>query len=148
MRRCGIHSPLPLRERGRGRGVMDQHNFTKHLRQHMTDAEQRLWTHLRAHRLDGQKFRRQQPLGPYIVDFVHLGARLIVEADGGQHGDSPHDQTRDTWLRSQGFTVLRFWNDDILLRTDAVLTSIWNALNTDPSPLAPLPQGERGRQTP
>ncbi|WP_367066613.1 endonuclease domain-containing protein [Oryzisolibacter sp. LB2S] len=123
---------------------MHQRDFAKTLRQTMTDAEQRLWKYLRAHRLDGQKFRRQQPIGPYIVDFVHFGARLIVEADGGQHADSPHDMTRDAWLRGQGFTVLRFWNDDILLRTEAVLESIWAVLQPNPSPPTPLPQGERG----
>ena len=124
---------------------MHQRDFAKTLRQTMTDAEQRLWKQLRAHRMDGQKFRRQQPIGPYVVDFVHFGARLIVEADGGQHADSPHDMARDAWLRGQGFTVLRFWNDDILLHTDGVLESIWAALRAAaPSPPAPLPQGERG----
>ncbi|MCZ8093869.1 MAG: DUF559 domain-containing protein [Acidovorax sp.] len=102
---------------------MDQRQFTKNLRQNMTDAKQLLWRHLRAHRMDGQKFRRQQPLGPYIVDFVHFAQRLIVEADGGQHA------ARDAWLQSQGFRVLRFWNNDILLRTDAVLEAIWTALH-------------------
>ncbi|HQQ71345.1 MAG TPA: DUF559 domain-containing protein [Alicycliphilus sp.] len=124
---------------------MHQREFTKTLRQNMTDAEQRLWKHLRAHRMDGQKFRRQQPIGPYIVDFVHFGIRLIVEADGGQHADSPCDVARDAWLRDQGFAVLRFWNDDILLRTNVVLEAIWTALHAGtPSPPAPLPQGERG----
>ena len=125
---------------------MDQRQFTKTLRQNMTDAEQLLWKHLRAHRMDDQKFRRQQAIGPYIVDFVHFGLRLIVEADGGQHADSPHDVARDAWLRSQGFTVLRFWNNNILQCTDAVLESIWAALRapTTPSPPTPLPQGERG----
>ncbi|WP_200932404.1 endonuclease domain-containing protein [Pseudorhodoferax sp. Leaf267] len=87
---------------------MHQRDFTKTLRQNMTEAEQRLWYHLRAHRMAGQKFRRQQPIGPYTVDFVHFGARLIVEADGGQHADSPRDAVRDAWLRSQGFEVLHF----------------------------------------
>ena len=124
---------------------MDQRQFTKTLRQNMTDAEQLLWKHLRAHRMDGQKFRRQQPIGPYIVDFVHLDLRLIVEADGGQHVDSDHDAIRDAWLRSHGFTLLRFWNDDILHSTDAVLESIWNAVRAGPpSPPAPLPQGAGG----
>ena len=113
----------------------------------MTDAETLLWRHLRGHRLDGQKFRRQQPIGNYIVDFVHMGARLIVEADGGQHLQSPQDQERDAWLRSEGFQILRFWNDDILLRSDAVLEAIWQALRAFPSPPAPLPQGERGAKT-
>ena len=123
---------------------MHQRDFSKALRQNMTDAEQRLWKHLRAHRLDGQKFRRQQPIGPYVVDFVHFGVRLIVEADGGQHADAPHDKVRDAWLQAQGFQVLRFWNDDILLRTEAVLESIWAAVRGAPSPPTPPPRGERG----
>ena len=125
---------------------MQQTKFTKALRQNMTDAEQLLWRHLRAHRLNGQKFRRQQPIGPYVVDFVHLGAKLIVEADGGQHSQSESDVVRDEWLTSQGFKIMRFWNNDILNNTDAVLTAILDALA--PSPLTPLPQGERGTDDP
>ncbi|WP_299345236.1 endonuclease domain-containing protein [uncultured Pseudoxanthomonas sp.] len=129
-----------------GRGErMESRQFAKQLRRNMTDAEHRLWKHLRAHRLDGQKFRRQQPIGPYIVDFVHFGARVIVEADGSQHVESSTDPGRDAWLTEQGFVVLRFWNDEILLQTDAVLESIWRALHARaPSPPTPLPQGERG----
>ncbi|NCT71744.1 MAG: endonuclease domain-containing protein [Xanthomonadaceae bacterium] len=124
---------------------MESRTFAKQLRRNMTDAERRLWKYLRAHRLDGQKFRRQQPIGPCIVDFVHFGARVVVEADGGQHVQSPHDAARDAWLMRQGFRVLRFWNDDILLHTDAVLESIWKALREGaPSPPTPLQQGERG----
>ena len=126
---------------------MESRQFAKHLRRTMTDAEHRLWRHLRAHRLDGEKFRRQQPIGPYIVDFVHFGARVIVEADGSQHVESSTDPDRDAWLTEQGFVVLRFWNDEILLQTDAVLESIWQALRARAlSPPAPLPQGERGEQ--
>lgn len=102
----------------------------------MTDAEQLLWRRLRAHRLDGQKFRRQQPLGPYIVDFVHFGARVIVEADGGQHNENERDAVRDAWLKREGFKVLRFWNDEILQSTDRVLEVIWAAVapTKHPSP--------------
>jgi len=86
--------------------------FVKSLRQHMTEAENLLWQHLRGHRLNGEKFRRQQAIGPYVVDFVHFGARVVIEADGGQHNESesPGDERRDAWLKSQGFRVLRFWN--------------------------------------
>ncbi len=122
---------------------MDQRDFAKALRQNMTDAEQLLWRHLRAHRLDGQKFRRQQPVGPYVVDFVHFGARVIVEADGGQHNDSADDQARDAWLAEQGFKVLRFWNDQILQGTDSVLEVIWAAV-ADGNPLSPGPSPARG----
>jgi very-short-patch-repair endonuclease len=125
---------------------MQQRKFAKDLRQNMTDAEQLLWRHLRAHRLNGQKFRRQQPIGPYIVDFVHLGAKLIVEADGGHHNQSEKDAVRDEWLTSQGFKVMRFWNNDVLSNTDAVLTAILDALA--PSPPTPLPQGARGDNGP
>src|SRR5690606_36880806 len=92
---------------------VDQQEFAKRLRRNMTDAERLLWKHLRAHRLNGHKFRRQHPIGPYIVDFVNLGANLIVEADGGQHNENALDVDRDAWLQSQGFKVLRFWNNDI-----------------------------------
>ncbi|HNI21807.1 MAG: endonuclease domain-containing protein [Proteobacteria bacterium] len=127
---------------------MQASDQARHLRRVMTDAEHRLWLHLRAHRYVGQKFRRQQALGPYIVDFVHFGARLIVEADGSQHGE--RDQARDAWLVAQGFRVLRFWNHDILNRTDAVLDAIGAAIveAAVPSPPTPLPQGERGATAP
>lgn len=116
---------------------MNKRAFAKTLRQNKTEAEALLWKHLRAHRLDGQKFRRQQPLGPYIVDFVHSGSRVIVEADGGQHNDDVRDDERDAWLRHEGFTVLRFWNHEILQDTDAVLTTIWAAVS-ERLPLSPL----------
>jgi very-short-patch-repair endonuclease len=130
---------------------MEQKQFAKTLRHNMTEAEQRLWLHLRAHRMAGQKFRRQQPIGPYVVDFVHFGARVVVEADGGQHNESPADAARDAWLSSQGFKVLRFWNDQILKETEAVLTTIWAAVSDAPSPrrthaFDPPPRGGRGDQ--
>src|SRR5690606_38839795 len=122
---------------------MQQLTFAKHLRSNMTDAEHLLWRHLRAHRLEGGKFRRQQPLGPYVVDFVHFGARLIVEADGGQHNGSASDSVRDAWLKGQGFSVLRFWNHDILHNTDAVLAASLDAV-AEGSLLSPAGPGERG----
>ncbi len=123
---------------------MQQREFAKVLRSNMTSAEQRLWRQLRAHRLGGQKFRRQQPLGSYVVDFVHFGARLVVEADGGQHNEGLGDQQRDAWLQAQGFTVLRFWNNEILGSESAVLEVILAAVTAaladkQPSPPAPLP---------
>ena len=124
---------------------MKQRPFAKTLRQNMTEAEQLLWKHLRAHRLLDQKFRRQQPLGSYIVDFVHFETKLIIEADGGQHNESNSDAVRDSWLVKEGFRVLRFWNHDILNNTDDVLETLLKAIeDRSPSPPAPLPQGERG----
>jgi len=124
---------------------MEQREFAKHLRHHMTESETRLWQHLRAHRLNGEKFRRQQPMGFYVVDFVHFGARLIVEADGGQHNDAPRDESRDAWLRAQGFKVLRFWNNEIMNNLEGVLETIMASVTLPPSPPTPLPQGERGK---
>ena len=121
---------------------MEQREFAKHLRCHMTDSENKLWRHLRAHRLNGEKFRRQQPIGPYIVDFVHFGARLIVEADGGQHNDAPRDERRDEWLREQGFTVMRFWNNEIMSNLEGVLTTVMAAVAE--SPLSPIPSPASG----
>jgi very-short-patch-repair endonuclease len=93
------------------------------MRSNQTDAEQRLWYYLRAGRFMGLKFKRQKPVGPYIVDFVCLELRLIVEADGSQHGNV-RDRQRDAWLQTQGFTVLHFWNHEILGQTEAVLEGI------------------------
>jgi very-short-patch-repair endonuclease len=121
---------------------MEPRAFARSQRQQMTDAERVLWRHLRAHRMNGHKFRRQQPIGPYVVDFVSMGAHLVVEADGGQHATRGADVGRDTWLRSRGFTVLRFWNDDILLRTPQVLEAIWLALETPPLPHPSPARGE------
>jgi len=110
--------------------------FAKQLRRNMTDAELLLWRHLRGHRLLGVKFKRQQPLGNYIVDFVCFGNKLVIEVDGGQHLDNRQDQQRDTWLRSQGFEVLRFWNNEVLEQTEAVLERIFQVLSPSPQPLS------------
>ena len=101
----------------------------KNLRQNMSEAETRLWHHLRAGRLNGYKFRRQQPMGNYIVDFVCVTPKLIIEADGGQHAEqAEYDQARSLYLNGLGFTVLRFWNDEILRQTDEVLAEILRVL--------------------
>jgi very-short-patch-repair endonuclease len=105
------------------------------LRVHQTEAEQRLWYHLRAHRFMGLKFKRQKPMGRYIVDFVCLEHRLIIEIDGGQHADQvSYDMQRDEWLRGQGFRVLRFWNNEVMQQMDGVLEQIRLALSPGPSP--------------
>ena len=116
----------------------------KQLRSHMTEAEQLLWRELRAHRFQGWKFRRQQPLGPYIVDFVCMQARVVIEADGGQHNGCERDRIRDAWLQQHGFNVLRYWNHDVVLQPDCVLDDIYRALSESPLSPTPLPRGERG----
>jgi very-short-patch-repair endonuclease len=99
----------------------------KELRRNSTDAERVLWRQLRAHRLARYKFRRQQPIGRYIVDFVCFEKQLIIELDGGQHAEQvAYDSERSAWLRSQGFRVLRFWNHEVLQDTEAVMKVILN----------------------
>jgi len=108
-------------------------NHAKSLRANMTEAERRLWYHLRAHRFAGMKFRRQALIGSYIVDFASLQRNLIVEVDGGQHADSESDERRTRWLEDQGFRILRFWNNEVLSNTSGVLEAIM-IVATDPSP--------------
>src|SRR5216683_2987115 len=94
--------------------------FARSLRAKATDAEIVLWRLLRSRRLAGMKFRRQVSIGPWIVDFVSFEQRLIVEAEGSQHAGSEDDRRRDDDLSERGFRVLRFWNNDILLRSPSV----------------------------
>ena len=105
-----------------------------------TDAERRLWFALRDRRLAGYKFRRQHPINGYVVDFASTKHRLVVEADGGQHSDSPTDARRTAILESQGWRVLRFWNNDILRNTEGVVATILRELQKleAPSPASGL----------
>jgi len=120
-------------------------SLARSLRHHATDAERLLWKHLRNQCLAGYKFRRQVIIEPYIVDFVCLDAKLIVEADGGQHVEQAEDDARRTrFLNSLGYKVMRFWNDEILRDSAAVLARIHDFLIEAPSP-RPSPGG-RGRQ--
>lgn len=97
----------------------------KTLRKRSTDAENVLWRHLRSKRFSGLKFRRQQPIGNYIVDFVCFERRTVIEVDGGGHVfENVKDNERDQWLRGEGFTVLRFWNNEVLQNIDGVLEAI------------------------
>jgi very-short-patch-repair endonuclease len=121
-------------------------NRAKRLRREQTDAEKKLWSALRNRQIANAKFREQQPIGPYIADFVCQEHRLIVEADGSQHLDNNHDIARDAYLAGRGYRVLRFWNTDILLERDSVLAAIYHALTT-PHPSAALrlpPSPSRG----
>jgi very-short-patch-repair endonuclease len=113
------------------------------LRLNQTEAEQRLWYYLRAHRFMGLKFKRQKPIGNYIVDFICLSPKLVIEIDGSQHAEqADYDHCRDAWLRVQGFLVLRFWNNEVLNETEGVLESIRQAiLALSPGP---SPTSERG----
>ena len=95
------------------------------LRRQSTEAEKKLWLHLRNRQIDGVKFQRQAPIGPYIADFLVVAAPLVIELDGGQHSDqTDHDEKRTAWLEDQGYRVLRFWNNDVLANTDGVIEVI------------------------
>jgi len=96
------------------------------LRRNSTDAELRLWSRLRGRQLHGARFRRQQPIGPYIVDFYCAEANLIIEVDGGQHADDGPARTQ--WLEHKGYRVVRFWNNDVLANTDGVMEFIASVL--------------------
>jgi len=95
------------------------------LRNNTPDTEKFLWKYLRLKQIEGLKFRRQQPIGNYIVDFVCLEKRLIIELDGGQHAEEiEKDKKREKWLKEQGFKVLRFWNTDVLTNIEGVIEEI------------------------
>jgi very-short-patch-repair endonuclease len=104
------------------------------LRANSTDAELRLWNRLRSRAIDGNKFVRQEPIGPYVVDFVCRERKLIIEVDGGQHNDSVADQVRDRWLQERNYCVLRFWNNDVMSNMSGVLETIASALHGEASP--------------
>jgi very-short-patch-repair endonuclease len=103
----------------------------RNLRLNSTEAEKTLWRLLRSRQLAAAKFRRQQPIGSYIPDFVSFSHRLVVECDGGQHADDPNDEKRDEWFAGEGFRVLRFWNNDVLSNPEGVLTRVLEALSDD-----------------
>ena len=106
-------------------------SFAQRLRGGQADAEQKLWMRIRDHQLKGWKFRRQHPIGGYIVDYCCLEGMLIIELDGGQHlKQQESDSERTTYLTGVGFQVLRFWNDDVLMKTDDVLEEILRSLES------------------
>ena len=116
----------------------------RQLRKNLTDTERALWKLLRERQMHGFKFRRQAPLGRYVVDFVCFEAKLVIEVDGGQHAQRmATDEWRTAWLHSQGFEVLRFWDNEVLGTLDGVLAVISAHLTPH---LNPPPQG--GRKTP
>jgi len=140
-------APSPSQGEGRGEGNHPR-NLTlvplaKGLRRQSTDVERKIWYYLRDRRFEEIKFRRQYPVGKYIVDFVCVEKKLIIEFDGSQHAWNPkRDKIRDEWLNSQGYRILRFWNNDVTENVNGVLETIRHALS-DPHP-DPLPERERG----
>ena len=99
----------------------------RELRNNLTDAEHCLWQKLKRRQLKGVKFRRQQPIGHFTVDFVCFECRVIVEVDGGQHAEQLyHDEQRTRWREAQGYRVLRFWNNDVLANTEAVAQAVFD----------------------
>ena len=134
--------PLSPRERVRVRASKELLVRAKAMRHESSNAERALWRQLRGRRLAGYKFRRQVVIAPFIVDFVCFEAKLIVEADGGQHADrGGYDARRSTLLEQKGYRVIRFWNNEILSNLEGVLARIVSALSERPHP-GPLPGGE------
>jgi very-short-patch-repair endonuclease len=107
---------------------LQKRDVARELRSQLTDAEQRLWFHLRRRQLMGQRFRRQCPIGPYIADFACLERRLIIELDGGQHAGSAHTGVAMRTCIRSGFRVLRFWNNLVFENLEGVLSEIDRAL--------------------
>jgi very-short-patch-repair endonuclease len=122
-------------------------NSSRRLRGTATIAEQRLWNRVRSRTLGGMKFVRQEPIGPYIVDFVCRERRLIIEIDGGRHATSKGDAVRDQWLRERHYRVLRFWNNDVMQNIDGVLETIAGALHMERPP-HPVPASGGDRPLP
>ncbi|PVV82891.1 endonuclease domain-containing protein [Dehalogenimonas alkenigignens] len=125
-------------------------NLGRALRRRGTPAERVLWLKLRNRQMSGYKFRRQQTIGSYIVDFVCFEKKLIIEIDGGQHSQDEiidRDEIRTNWLNRQGFCVIRFWNNEVLENLEGVVMTIRQALaNIAPSPLSSSPiEGEENR---
>ena len=154
-------NPAPLEAsslslRGRvGEGVGVKHHaalpellltHARELRKNATDAENLLWHLLRRNQILNFGFRRQHPLGAYILDFYCHQAKLAIELDGGQHAENAahqYDEKRSAWLQAQGITVLRFWNNEVLTNTEGVLQTIYGWLSAKTTPSPTLPRGER-----
>jgi very-short-patch-repair endonuclease len=118
-------------------------DFARALRRRMTDAERKLWRLLRSGRFEEFKFRRQQPLGPYVADFVCFDRRLVIEIDGGEHfRRAKADAIRTKWMEAKGYRVIRFWNSQVLGKVEAVLEEMARSLNSGRHP-SPLKERER-----
>jgi len=114
----------------------DLTHFARSLRRRQTDAEKKLWARIRNRQIDGWKFNRQVPSGPYVLDFLCFEASLVIEVDGGQHAEerAEHDRIRTAYLEQQGLTVFRVWNNDVLNNIDGVLGHIYEALGARQAP--------------
>jgi very-short-patch-repair endonuclease len=145
--RAGQEEPSPLRGEGRVRGAAPR---ARSLRRNETGAEHVLWQLLRNRQLDGRKFVRQLPIGPYFADFACREAALVIELDGSQHAESTRDEKRSEFLNAEGYSVLRFWNNDVLYNARGVADTILAALALHPSPgerFAPATLSPEGRGT-
>ena len=126
-------------------------NIARNLRKNSTEAEKILWQRLKNKQLEGFKFRRQQIIGRYIVDFVNFERKLVIELDGSQHAvEKEKDWKRDHWLQAQGFEVLRYWNNEVFENIEGVLEVIREKLlapSPDPPPASPSKWGRiRGKK--
>ena len=125
---------------GQSNKTIKSRRLPQQLRRTMTDAERKLWRLLRLQQFDDWKFRRQHVFGNYVLDFVCLPAKLVVEVDGGQHADAvAADDRRSRFLMKSGFRVVRFWNNEVLLETEAVTQRIWDELQRSRTPSPPCP---------
>jgi len=116
------------------------HARARFLRQNLTEAEKRVWQILRSRQMNGHRFRRQVPIGPYIADFLCHEARLIVEIDGGQHNPSSQQEAeRSAFLQTEGYRILRLWNNEVLENPEgaheAIAERLGNITPTHPSPI-------------
>jgi very-short-patch-repair endonuclease len=134
-----------------GRGIDVTSGITKiakTLRKRPTDAERLLWKYLRTKQIEGLKFRRQEPIGSYVVDFVCFESNVIIEVDGGQHDASEKDAVRDARFQSQGFEVLRFWNHEVLQNIEGVLEVVRRTcMQLSPDTPSPTPPTRGGATT-
>ena len=128
----GASAPKSAKRARNARGETNPlRDNARRLRKDMTDAERKLWSLLRNRKLASCKFRRQVPVGPYVADFLSFESRLIVEADGGQHAAALPDAARDAWFRHQGYTIVRYWNSDILTNPEGVIASLLERTGAD-----------------
>jgi methionyl-tRNA synthetase len=153
---ASLPSPAGRGAEGEGRHKIPMpqsvREFARKLRAEQSNTESLMWALLRDRRLGGAKFRRQHPVGSYVLDFYCHEANLAIELDGGQHSETiAKDEARTAFLKEKGIDVLRFWNNEVLSQTEAVLEKIWDELDARkvialppivPSPLPPLPEGE------